>query len=832
VSAPSDLSGCTSGVEAPVGKVERMSSPTRDVAPRTLADQLRGWSDEQLAGLLAARPDLAVPVPADTSRLASRVGTRASVVLAVDQLTHLELAVLDAALALGGTASVDLLRARVNAAPESVDRALDRIRGLVLLWGADDSLRALSSLTDILGTRLSRLGASAAVLLGAYGPARLTALARDLDLTPSGSRQHDVAAVVGLLEDPGTVERLLAEVDPQARAILEHLDREGKEGSVESTEKSTSRPGGGPVEQLLSRALLVARDSRHVAVPREVAICLRGGHTTRQPVDVEPALVSSERDQALVDRTAGGAAFELVRHVELLLEHWGSAPPPSLRTGGLGVRDLKAAADLLHVDERTAALHVEIAVASDLLAVGTAPDGATVWLPTDAFDAWSATPVGDRWTRLARAWLASPRLTGHVGSRLNGKPVNALVPDLERMWLPETRRMALLEIAAIASGSVLAAGTGVPSLVDRVTWLRPRRPAARAQAVTWAVEESAVVGVTALGGMSAHGRALLTDGDPDQAAPAALAPHLPPTVDHVLLQADLTAVAPGPLEPELARRLATVADVESRGGATVYRFHEPSVRRAFDSGWSAAEVHAFLASASRTPVPQALDYLVDDVSRRFGTVRVGAVESFLRSDDEAALAELVHHPRAGSLRLRRIAPTVLVSDVPVDVLLPRLRELGSAPVVEAPDGTVRMTRRQVLRSRTPRRPDPGSPDDPNSVRPDVQLGARASARAAARIASTVRALRAGDRAADTRPDPALFAVDPPSPASTLAVLREAVESGQSVWIGYVDNDGSTVERVVDPVTIDAGRLAAYDHRTEDVRSFAVHRISGVRRVEA
>ena len=81
--------------------------------------------------------------------------------------------------------------------PEGIarlSRALERIRGLVLLWGADDSLRALSSLTDILGTRLSRLGASAAVLLGAYGPARLTALARDLALTPSGSRQHDVAA--------------------------------------------------------------------------------------------------------------------------------------------------------------------------------------------------------------------------------------------------------------------------------------------------------------------------------------------------------------------------------------------------------------------------------------------------------------------------------------------------------------------------------------------------------------------------------------------------------------------------------------------------------------
>ena len=38
------------------------------------------------------------------------------------------------------------------------------------------------------------------------------------------------------------------------------------------------------------------------------------------------------------------------------------------------------------------------------------------------------------------------------------------------------------------------------------------------------------------------------------------------------VQADLTAVAPGPLESTLARRLQVLAEVESRGGATVYRF--------------------------------------------------------------------------------------------------------------------------------------------------------------------------------------------------------------------------------------------------------------------
>ena len=77
-------------------------------------------------------------------------------------------------------------------------------------------------------------------------------------------------------------------------------------------------------------------------------------------------------------------------------------------------------------------------------------------------------------------------------------------------------------------------------------------------------------------------------------------------------------------------------------------------------------------------MPQPLTYLVDDAARTFGTVRVGAAEAFLRADDEAALTELLHHPKAASLGLRRLAPTVLVSTVPVDVLLPRLRDLGSA----------------------------------------------------------------------------------------------------------------------------------------------------------
>ena len=122
---------------------------------------------------------------------------------------------------------------------------------------------------------------------------------------------------------------------------------------------------------------------------------------------------------------------------------------------------------------------------------------------------------------------------------------------------------------------------------------------------------------------------------------------LPEPVDHVLAQPDLSLIAPGPLVAELADTLAVVADVESSGGATVFRVSESSVRRALDAGWSATDLHDFFARASRTPVPQALDYLIDDVARQHGRLRVGAIESYVRSDDHGLLSQVLNDRRTG-----------------------------------------------------------------------------------------------------------------------------------------------------------------------------------------
>jgi len=99
------------------------------------------------------------------------------------------------------------------------------------------------------------------------------------------------------------------------------------------------------------------------------------------------------------------------------------------------------------------------------------------------------------------------------------------------------------------------------------------------------------------------------------------------------------------------------------------------------------------------------------------------------------------------------------------------------------------------------------------------------------LAAAIRALRAGDRGAGrglTVPGPAGTDAAPRTAvADTVAALRSAVDDHRSVWLGYVDDDGGLVERVVDPLEVHGGWLTAFDHRYESVRTFRVHRISGV-----
>ncbi|GAA3096709.1 hypothetical protein GCM10020254_47490 [Streptomyces goshikiensis] len=382
-----------------------------------------------------------------------------------------------------------------------------------------------------------------------------------------------------------------------------------------------------------------------------------------------------------MDANAAGQALAALATVEELVKSWEHTGPAVLRAGGLSVRDLKRTAATLDATEGAAAFWIELAYAAGLLAGDGEADER--YAPTPAFDDWCELPPAERWSVLAAAWLPATRTAGLVGEQdAKARTLSVLGPDLDRSAAPEVRRRVLDLLAELPEG-----GSADPAaLLARLAWERPVRGTSdlRARLAHWALTEAEVLGVTGRGALSAPGRALLEGRDP--AAP--LAPLLPEPVDHVLLQADLTAVAPGPLRRPLDDTLAVLADVESKGGATVYRFTPGSVRRALDAGHTASDLHAFLAEHSRTPVPQPLTYLIDDVSRRHGHLRVGAASSYVRCDDDGMLNEILADKRSAGLGLRRLAPTVLAAQAEPTTLLDGLRAMGYAPAAESRTGDV------------------------------------------------------------------------------------------------------------------------------------------------
>jgi hypothetical protein len=350
-----------------------------------------------------------------------------------------------------------------------------------------------------------------------------------------------------------------------------------------------------------------------------------------------------------------------------------------------------------------------------------------------------------------------------------------------------------------------------------------------------ALTEAAAIGVIGLDAITSYGRILLAEvrgGDEDplgirgESDPlvAALDTLLPAPVDHVLVQADLTVVVPGPPEPALAAELAALADAESRGGATVYRVTPESVRRALDAGYSAADIHGLFQRRSRTALPQTLQYLIDDVARRHGGLRVGTAGSYLRSDDEALISEVLADRRLAMLGLRRLAPTVLATQHGSARMLEFLREAGYAPVPEDATGATVVSRPRAARA--PARPVSrhGPLGDFNP--PPLQ---------GPRVAAVVEQIRLGEQLAraSRRSPLARARVDAdgsPIPAAqahtqALAVLRQAITERRLVWVGYVDAHGSSASRLVRPVSMGGGFLHADDDRNQTRHTFALHRIT-------
>jgi hypothetical protein len=671
---------------------------------------LRSLGPAGLADLLRLRPEVLDPSPPGSlQELSARLRHPTLVHHALQRLDLPTLQVAEALAALGDRADRKRLLGLLGVDQDddrraAVERALGTLRAHALLQ-SDTGCRLLPEARDLWLAPLA-LGPDLETLAVVRPADHLRAVLHALGEPLPTRKAELISRVVTVLGDPDRVRRLLHDAPPglaeqlievaHGRRVLDdvgwHTIRRTRVDARQQT----------PLEWALGRFLLVRADwGTELSMPAEVALALRGPKWVA-PFDPDPPPVEwTARSQSSVARAAAAAASAVLSTITAVLTAAGARPIPRLKSGAVGVRELRRLCGSVGCAVAETRLVLALADAMELLSVDDAG-----FVPTRRFDTWRLLSAAERYADVVTAWLALPA---------------SPFAEPDAAWAPEgkpSRRIVRRTVLAVLAGCPDGAPASVDALIARTRWLAPllmvgivsaaAAPSggfgADVNAVGSVLGEAAWLGVTGAEALSPAGAAALAGNDVAAAVGAALGT----AQTRARLQADLTAVVLGEPGPQLAATLDRMADRENRSAATVWRFSPASVRRAMDAGADDAGLLAQLTEVAEGGVPQPLEYLVHDVARRHGVLRGGTVACYLRSDDEALLAELVADRKLRSLGLRRVAPTVVVGRRPLAETLDALRTAGHSPVEEAPDGATVVTRDRDHRVEAPprRRPHP------------------------------------------------------------------------------------------------------------------------------
>ncbi|MDR7279145.1 helicase-associated domain-containing protein [Catenuloplanes atrovinosus] len=706
--------------------------------------------------------------------------------------------------------------------------ALDRLAAAALAWpDHEDGLHIPTELARAFPHPLG-LGADAARLYRETPADRLRQIAVALGRPDPGPRRDDAyAAVRAALADAPAVRDLADTAPPEVRDLL-HAMAAGLPVATPDPARS------GAQDWAVSRGLLAFSGWR-LEMPAEVATALRGpGWTppfTPDPPLPKPVPVTADA----VARESAAAAHAAVQHVTALLDAISATPAAALKTGGVGSRELTRLGKAIGVPAAEARFWLVLAHAAGLVdavydrSVGYGMDP-TRYAVTGEHARWQRLSPARRLTALLRRWptLAPAALATHrggfgpAGAALAPHPLDAVAPRL---------KTGLLDLLA-----ALPDGAGLPAPFaagPAVGWHRPLDTPVtgdRDELVVQLWEEARLCGVIAHGTLTPLGRALLAD---DRSGLDRVADGLlPDAVATALFQNDLTVVVPGIPAADLATLLDACADRESRGGAGTWRFSAASVRRALDDGHRAEDLRAALAAVGT--LPQALDYLIADVARRHGHVRVRPAGCVLHTEDPALIAEILSTRGLAALGLTTVAPTVLVSPAGVTETLAALRAAGFAPAGEDADGGPLVRQRPPAATAAPEAdagPDTDAgPPAARELTPADALHLAKLLLTAARPADPVEearqriaALRPRNRAADE--DITLHAerLDDAARATLAACVRER----RTVHVEYVNAGGRRYTRLVEPLAVDGEFLVGQVPPLAEEVSFALGRIVSV-----
>ena len=485
---------------------------------------------------------------------------------------------------------------------------------------------------------------------------------------PAGKTQR-IEALREQLGSPDAVAALFDRLAPAERALFQRLAAAGGRGM--SGDRITAnwwqlrlvnpvdprppslRPGLTPeaaaLQFLIDHGIVwVERELRQVGLWLETLIAVHGRTYAEWP--------AVDRVQHVAIDQHAPAHPDALRNLQSLLRHVVTEPIPGLKTGGIGVKAIRDLAKRMGWGADQLAPIIHLAFGLGLLVQTSEHTGrgrTASWvhryeLHPERSAEWRSLSIADQWIQLVDAWL------------------DALdAPSEVRALTSVVRRQVIADLLELPDGH------GVPAarLLD---WCHARHLLADRVDLESLHTHLVVLGLAPpVGpvGLGALARSVLTE-------PRSLHDLLPEQDRTFVVQADLSVVAPPALDPAVRSRLDRLCVTESTGAVTVLRLDRTRIASEMAAGESAAALLDFLTEHAAVPVAPVVAQLLTDVERQRGGLTARSAGTVVTADDVLGLAQAV---RVRAARLTLVAPTVAVSDLPLDKVMAALRKAGLAP---------------------------------------------------------------------------------------------------------------------------------------------------------
>lgn len=270
--------------------------------------------------------------------------------------------------------------------------------------------------------------------------------------------------------------------------------------------------------------------------------------------------------------------------------------------------------------------------------------------------------------------------------------------------------------------------------------------------------------------------------------------HLPSAQHSLIVQADLSLIAPGPLDTATESTVRKFAQIEQVSVACSYRLSALSVSHGLECGLSIDEIRNTLLDLSQKPLPQPVEYLLTEAQNRFGRLTIskglGLDRAILRSTDGIHLTEVLNDARLRPFAFQPVTASSIATRFEPDVLYFALRDNGYVPVRVDESGAVI------------------SPRAKHSWSAESLLVEQDP------LADLIAKLRAADQKVGSQPDD----------QDLVRQIQLAVKNKAQLLVTLLSRDGSEVEFTVIPTALANGRLRGLDKKADIERTLPLEKI--------